>query len=507
MRARARLGRPGPTSDHLQVIFGILVIDSVLCGLRNGPPYEKLRRIQFALEEQDVPDAVERAVGKTYNISAESIIYKVANDSHDNIIACVANKDADNNWYPYIVKFNENGNEIWKIKYSYGSFPVSLWALALDKNDNIIAGGSYSDGSQYPQNSLIVKFDPDGRLIWERPWDYNHINDDISGVAVDSNQNIIAVGTHYSNWQTYDHDYFLLKLDPQGNILFTREYSTYGHDMCTNVTVDLNDAIILVGQSPYYGIHAVKFDSSGNRLWSNAYYTGRFGSATAAVSDQFGNIYVTGNYDDWTGIKYRTVKFDANGNILWVKDFGSGIAYAIALDGEGNILVTGTNLNDIYTVVYDPGGNELSSIVYDSGASDYAYRIAVDSQGNVFLGGYTYSQTSGYQGLLLKYGRNAQSNNSPVADAGLNQTVQKGASVQLNGANSSDPDGVGDIVSYQWEQLSGPSPVTLSDPTAVAPTFTAPDVGPEGASLEFRLTVTDKGGLSSQATCLVTVTR
>ena len=79
--------------------------------------------------------------------------------------------------------------------------------------------------------------------------------------------------------------------------------------------------------------------------------------------------------------------------------------------------------------------------------------------------------------------------------------------MQLSGANSSDPDGVGDIVSYQWEKekLSGPA-VTLSDPTVVAPTFTAPDVGPEGASLEFRLTVTDKGGLSSQATCLVTVT-
>lgn len=91
-------------------------------------------------------------------------------------------------------------------------------------------------------------------------------------------------------------------------------------------------------------------------------------------------------------------------------------------------------------------------------------------------------------------------NLSPTADAGADQTVGEGVTVILNGSESSDPDD--GIASYQWIQTAGPE-VTLSDPGAVQPEFT-PDVGPEGASLTFQLTVTDNG-LQAADTCIVNV--
>mgnify|MGYP001829166663 FL=1 len=48
--------------------------------------------------------------------------------------------------------------------------------------------------------------------------------------------------------------------------------------------------------------------------------------------------------------------------------------------------------------------------------------------------------------------------------------------------------------------------VTLSHTQVVKPTFTAPDVGPGGVSLTFRLTVTDKEGLKDTDTTVVNVT-
>ncbi len=94
-------------------------------------------------------------------------------------------------------------------------------------------------------------------------------------------------------------------------------------------------------------------------------------------------------------------------------------------------------------------------------------------------------------------------NNPPTADAGPDQTVDEGVIVTLDGSNSSDPDN--SIASYLWEQTGGIS-VALSDTTAVQPTFTAPDVGPDGESLTFQLTVTDSGGLQSTDSCIVNVT-
>src|SRR3989442_14346835 len=86
-------------------------------------------------------------------------------------------------------------------------------------------------------------------------------------------------------------------------------------------------------------------------------------------------------------------------------------------------------------------------------------------------------------------------NFTPVANAGPDQTVSEGSPVGLNGAASSDPDR--DSSSHSWNQTAGPT-VTLSNSNTVAPTFTAPSVGPSGSTLTFELTVSDgKGGTAT----------
>ncbi len=95
-------------------------------------------------------------------------------------------------------------------------------------------------------------------------------------------------------------------------------------------------------------------------------------------------------------------------------------------------------------------------------------------------------------------------NAAPVADAGSDRTVAEGFAVTLDGSGSYDPDD--NIISYEWTQAAGSVPVTLSDPTVVKPVFTAPDVGPDGGSLAFKLKVTDANDLESTDTCIVNVT-
>ncbi len=80
-------------------------------------------------------------------------------------------------------------------------------------------------------------------------------------------------------------------------------------------------------------------------------------------------------------------------------------------------------------------------------------------------------------------------NQAPLADAGADQTVDTLALVTLNGSASYDPDN--DTLAYLWTQTAGPA-VTLSDPSAASPTFTAPG---DPAVLTFTLMVTDSFGL------------
>ena len=66
-------------------------------------------------------------------------------------------------------------------------------------------------------------------------------------------------------------------------------------------------------------------------------------------------------------------------------------------------------------------------------------------------------------------------NTQPVADAGPDQPVAVNDTVVLDGSGSSDTDG--DALTYSWSLLSVPggSGATLSDATAVNPTFVADD--------------------------------
>lgn len=83
-----------------------------------------------------------------------------------------------------------------------------------------------------------------------------------------------------------------------------------------------------------------------------------------------------------------------------------------------------------------------------------------------------------------------ETNYKPTADAGLDQTVNGGATVSLSGASSRDSDG--SIVSYQWAQTGG-TQVSLTNANTV-PSFTAPSVVD---TLTFRLTVTDNKGATA----------
>jgi RHS repeat-associated protein/uncharacterized repeat protein (TIGR01451 family) len=78
-------------------------------------------------------------------------------------------------------------------------------------------------------------------------------------------------------------------------------------------------------------------------------------------------------------------------------------------------------------------------------------------------------------------------NHPPVASAGPDQTVFVGDTVQLEGAGSTDADG--DSLTFRWSLASIPagSAATLSDPTAVRPTFRVDRPG----TYEAHLTVND----------------
>lgn len=258
---------------------------------------------------------------------------------------------------------------LWAEAYDGGYYDYAN-AVATDSNDNVIVtGGSYDAGGTDTNDYYTIKYDPNGTELWHAIYDSGY-NDWAYGVAVDSNDNIIVTGV--SQPSGADHDYFTIKYDPHGNILWTKSYDRgYGYeDEAYGVAVDSNDNVIVTGYSEDaagdYDYCTIKYDQYGSVVagWPQVYDGGYEDAATGVAVDSDDNVIVTGYSEDAGGdYDYYTIKYDQNGNVLWSKaydwDFDDE-ANGVAVDLQDNIIVTGYSYNatgnntyDYHTIKYD----------------------------------------------------------------------------------------------------------------------------------------------------------
>jgi hypothetical protein len=92
-------------------------------------------------------------------------------------------------------------------------------------------------------------------------------------------------------------------------------------------------------------------------------------------------------------------------------------------------------------------------------------------------------------------------NKIPIANAGADQTVNKGAAVTLDGSASSDPDNAPGSLTYKW---TSPAGIILSSSFSVKPTFIAPEVN-GSTNFVFSLNVFDGIGESQPDQVVITV--
>ena len=276
---------------------------------------------------------------------------------------------------------NEWGNSI--VQTSDGGYIIAGISESLD--------GDVS-GNNGNMDYWIVKLDDQGIVEWENNFGGSN-NDRVYSIQEVSGGGFIAAGSSSSSdGDVSDNngftDYWLIKLDNNGSLLWENNYGGSGYDSANAIRETSDGGYVVAGSSTSADgdvggnkgnddFWIIKIDGTGNLQWEeniggsdwdfptaiqqtsdNGYVVS--GSSGSGDNDVSGN---NGGNDFWI------IKLDDTGALLWEKNYGGSgndRSYAMQITTDGGYAIAGQSASSDGDISSNHGGGDYWMIKLDN---------------------------------------------------------------------------------------------------------------------------------------------
>ena len=280
----------------------------------------------------------------------------------------------------YLIKTDSNGDTLWT--KTYGG-PLNEWAYSIQITKDsgyVIAGITASFGAGL-SDVYIIRTNSKGDTLWTRT--IGNDNYEYGNAIINTNDGNFAI-TGYTNVDAADSDVPLIKLNKNGDTLWTRTYGGQYHDYGNDIIQTSDGGYAIIGYTESFAaggqvdVYFIKTDSLGNYQWSKTYGDIYVDEGYIIRQIEDGGYIIAGRMQSYSGgggscpplfgpcYDVYLIRTDAVGDTLWTRMYGGkdiDWAYSLEITNDKGYIITG----------------QTNSFLYPNGG---AYLIKTDEYGN-----------------------------------------------------------------------------------------------------------------------------
>jgi hypothetical protein len=245
----------------------------------------------------------------------------------------------------YFVKTTNSGAVSW-VKQIGGQTEENATSLVQLATGDYMIGGRTKYNSHGLFDLYVLKTNSNGDTLWTKKIGGAQ-NEEISAMKKTTDGNIIISG-YTASYTHGSKDCYLLKINPNGDTLWTKHYGGNLEDASAAVRQTSDGGYIIAGYSMSFGVsnqnmYVIKTNSAGDTLWTKTYgQPGRFSVAGDIVQTSDGGYAIAGTIRNTRvggGQDAYLVKIDASGMVQWEREYETEPSHTTYSSAEGRSLI------------------------------------------------------------------------------------------------------------------------------------------------------------------------
>ena len=238
-----------------------------------------------------------------------------------------------------LTKRNAAGTILWSATYDnvdVTRHEVATW-IETDSQNNCLVAGTIRSGFSNPVNaaSLLMKYNPQGDLIWRVVFEDSFEGSNTRKIIVDSSDNIYVLGLGMGENGLVTR---VKKFNSGGEPIWTY-YDSNGVGAPINIKFTPDNAIVVAGRSITGIINGyLKLSLEGNLLWHKVGITSP--TIGDVAGDTFGNSYIINGENSLVDAGSILEKLNENGLTVW-SETNSMAGSRVEVGADNNPIISG----------------------------------------------------------------------------------------------------------------------------------------------------------------------